>query len=262
MGLNGSTQKECANAWLNLLSLADENIRQEILKIFLLEVLDKLGDSSKTCLDLLTKLAKTDPDDTKTNPSSLLATTCMIKLLINFENVEYTKIYEDAFYKLQNVNLIDSDVKIINLILQSTYLPVFMRSKIIRQLAILANSSSKSEISSKCLSVISFQQRLNPDSNAFIELEYDQEFKYSFKNKFKIGGIETCFPELVNLRRHIEPEIVLQAGNIISNIQKNTTKISPEEFHKTSLLENTLISVDFDEINPEDVELIHDKSNM
>lgn len=135
--LAGETQKYCAQAWLNLLTLSNETLKQHILKIFLNEVIHKIGESGKICLDLLTKISKSE--NFSDSPSCLLGITCMIKLLIGFEDIEYVQIYEDCFYHLKNVKLIDSNVaisliflkKCVNLILQSTHLPVFMKSKIL-----------------------------------------------------------------------------------------------------------------------------------
>ena len=208
--LAGQTQKYFSKAWLNLLAKSEENVKEEILNLFLEDLLDKFGEESKNCLDALTKLSNCNAD---TNPtcSSYLAFSCMIKLLINNDQVQFSKIYEDAFSKLKNAtDIFDKNVRIattflntINLILQSTHLPIFMRTKIIRELAILANKSCRSEITSKILSIISFQQRNYSSDKAFLELKYNCEFNYKSKNSFKIGGIQTCFPEVVNLRGHI-----------------------------------------------------------
>ena len=54
----------------------------------------------------------------------------------------------------------------------------------------------------------------------------------------------------------------MQAGNLIANIQNSSNKKSVDQLEKTSHFENTLITVDFDNIDPEDVKLTHDKSNL
>ena len=67
-----------------------------------------------------------------------------------------------------------------------------------------------------------------------------------------------CFP--------IEPEIVLQSGNILHNIQNTSNqpngKTNAKMLENAVKFESTVISVDFDEVDPEEVEILHDKSNM
>ena len=64
----------------------------------------------------------------------------------------------------------------------------------------------------------------------------------------------------------IEPEIVLQSGNILHNIQNTSNqpngKTNAKMLENAVKFESTVISVDFDEVDPEEVEILHDKSNM
>ena len=89
------------------------------------------------------------------------------------------------------------------------------------------------------------------------------EFKYSSKNTFQNSGKTSCFPELVNLRNHIEPEIVLQSGNLIKNIhdfsESGGKKANAEALLKTNKLESTVIAIDFEGIDSEEVGLAFDK---
>ena len=56
--LSGQSQKFCAETWLHFIELSSSNeMRKEnLLQILNLEIIDKLGDSGKICLDMLTKL--------------------------------------------------------------------------------------------------------------------------------------------------------------------------------------------------------------
>ena len=246
---NGATKEQLFKAWLKVLEVTsdNENICQQVLLIFLLEVLDKIGEFGKKCLDSFLKLAKNGNG----KPSKLVAICCMIKLLIKFQHIEYPKLYEDVFDTLGDVDMIDLKPEIsleflgnVEILLKSPYLATFMPAKLIRQLAMLAVQSSRVELVSKILEILANMKRLMPQCDAWTELQSDTDFKYKVKNEFKEGGTSCIHPELVSLRSHIEPDIVLDAGCVL----------------RGEIIEDSNgIVVDFDEIDPDKVDVMHNK---
>merc|ERR1711976_242198 len=247
----GGTQEALFKAWLNILAISVENeiVTQQVLKIFLLEILDKIGDHARRCLDAFLSLAKRKDDE---RPSKLLAICCMVHLLIKFKKIEYPALYQDVFDTLASVDLLDSKPEITcqflastELLLKSPFLANYMPAKLIRQMAMLAWRSSRGEGTSKVREILATMKRINPTCDAWTELQVDTDFNYKSKNYFSEGGASSVYPELVTLRSHIEPDIVLDAGCVL----------------RGDVIESSGIVVDFDGIDPESVDCLHNKSN-
>jgi hypothetical protein len=244
---NGATKQALFEAWLNVLALTSDNeaICQQVLSIFLLEILDKIGEHGKKCLDGFLKLAKNS-----SKPSKLVAVCCMIKLLMKFKHIEYPGIYQDVFDTLGDVETLDLKPEIslqflgsTEILLRSPYLATFMPAKLIRQMAMLAVQSSRVEVTSKILEILGNMKKIMPQCDAWTELQTDTDFKYKTKNEFKEGGTSCIHPELVTLRTHIEPDIVLDSGCIL----------------RGEVIESSGILVDFDGIDHSKVDCLHNK---
>jgi len=244
---SGAIQKSIADAWIRVLALvdSDESLKQQVLRIFLLEVLEKIGDHSKSCLDVFMSIAKRSQ-----TPSKLLAISCMLQLLMKFENIEHPRIYQDVFDVLSSMSLLDESTEVtllfldsVEILAKSTHLANFMLTKMLRALAMLAARTGRSEVSSRILQILASQKKINPTCRAWTELQIDTDFTYKKANEFKKGGVGSIHPELATLRYHIEPDIVLDAGRVL----------------RGELTDSQGILVDFDEINPESVDLVHTK---
>ena len=91
-------------------------------------------------------------------------------------------------------------------------------------------------------------------------------FKNFLLNFFVAAVVPVICSEKKLTPPSIEPEIVLQSGNILHNIQNTSNqpngKTNAKMLENAVKFESTVISVDFDEVDPEEVEILHDKSNM
>ena len=165
----------------------------------LLEVLPKSGEEGISCLDTFTKLSKSSP----ATPTNLLALCCMIKLIVTYKSVEYPNIYFETFQFISDHELIDTNVKIslkfldtVTLLLTSTHLPILMLTKILRQLAILATCSARSEITHKIVSILQTQKIKNPTNSVWSELATGVDFSYISKNTWEKPGASSIHPEI------------------------------------------------------------------
>merc|ERR1711981_1208324 len=145
-----------------------------------------------------------------------------VDLLIKFKNLQYPKIYEEIFNTLSDYNLMDENteaslqfISTVNILILSTHLPNYVLTKLLRQLAMVAVQSGRSEVTQKILDVLKKQKFKNPTDKAWTMLLANQDFNYKASNKLKNGGISTVHPELMTLRSHLEPDIVMNVGVVL-----------------------------------------------